>query len=163
MNAYWLIAIVIGASIIAALSYYAGKLLWQVKQQSIKQQKQQQAALAKREERKESMRESIVFIAKAMLEKQCEMSEGCLRIWMLLEYYLEDPKPDYQRLYPGVFAMYDAIKDMPTHEARNKYSKKEIRKMDMERYRAEDKHEEQVVIDLEQLIVSFDRPSTSIH
>ncbi len=136
--------------LIAGLSYYAGTLLWRVKEQ----EKTQAAEKAKRIN---YITDSICHIAKAVQAEQCEYSEGVLRIWVLLEHYNKEqasPK-DYQQLYPGYAALYSEIKDMPTHEARKKVSKKELLKLDLDRMEAEQKHTEQIVADTNQIVIEF--------
>ena len=56
---------------------------------------------------------------------------------------------------PGVYQMYDEVKEMPTHDARKKYSKKEIFKMDSQRWRAEERLEAEILQDCEKLIARF--------
>ncbi|TMS63900.1 DUF2489 domain-containing protein, partial [Pseudoalteromonas sp. S1941] len=87
--------------------------------------------------------------------KQCEYSEGCLRVWVLISQYSFDEEVDLQQSYPGVYQMYDEVKEMPTHDARKKYSKKEIFKMDSQRWRAEERLEAEILQDCEKLIVRF--------
>jgi hypothetical protein len=51
--------------------------------------------------------------------------------------------------------MYEEVKDMPTHESRKKYSKKEIFKMDKQRWRAEERLEDIIMKDCEKLANEF--------
>jgi predicted S18 family serine protease len=155
----WVIAMAVGATIIAGLSFYAGKLLWQVKAQKVeieKKQIEQQAKLEKaRQTRNAKLADSINLIARAMKEKQCEYSEGCLRIWVLISQYSFDKEVSLPETYPGVYQMYEEVKDMPTHESRKKYSKKEIFKMDKQRWRAEERLEDIIMKDCEKLANEF--------
>ena len=136
--------------IIVGLAFYAGRLLWKLKEQN--------ETIAKEKAKKEKyLVDSISHIAKAMNEKQCEYSEGVLRIWVLLDHYnssKEEPK-DYTSLYPGFAKLYDVVKDMPTHEARKKYSKKEVFQMDTKRWTAEKEYEQQIDTDLDVLMKEF--------
>ncbi|KAF7768941.1 hypothetical protein PCIT_a3470 [Pseudoalteromonas citrea] len=159
MALIWIIAIVVGAAIIAGLSFYAGKLLWQLKAQKIeieKKQVEQQAKLKEaRQTRNAKLADSINLLARAMKEKQCEYSEGCLRIWVLISQYSFDKEISLSDTYPGVHQMYEEVKDMPTHESRKKYSKKEIFKMDKQRWRAEERLENAIMADCEKLSSEF--------
>lgn len=159
MNTAWIIAIIIGALIIAGLAFYAGKLLWQLKvqkEQIAKHREQKAAELEKsRQQRNGKIADSVNLIARAMKEKQCEYSEGCLRVWVLISQYSFDEDVDLQQSYPGIYQMYDEVKEMPTHDARKKYSKKEIFKMDSQRWRAEERLEAEILQDCEKLIVRF--------
>lgn len=155
----WVAAIVVGALIIAGLAFYAGKLLWQLKVQKdtiAKLQQEQKEKLARsRQERNAKLSDSINLIAKAMQQKQCEYSEGCLRVWVLMSQYSFDEETELSQSYPGVHEMYEEVKEMPTHEARKKYSKKEIYKMDAQRWRAEERLEAQILEDCEKLLSRF--------
>jgi hypothetical protein len=51
--------------------------------------------------------------------------------------------------------MYEEVKEMPTHDARKKYSKKEIFKMDSQRWRAEERLETEILVDCEKLSIEF--------
>jgi hypothetical protein len=142
--------ITLGVVVLVALSYYAGTLLWRVKQQ-------EKAVEEEQTKRLNYITDSICHIAKAMKAEQCEPSEGVLRIWVLLEHYNKaqaEPK-DYVELYSGYSALYSEIKDMPTHDARKKFSKKDILKLDLQRMEAEQKYAEQIVLDTSQLILEF--------
>ncbi|MBE0369722.1 DUF2489 domain-containing protein [Pseudoalteromonas sp. MMG013] len=159
MSITWVLLIALGVIIVASLSFYAGKLLWQLKVQKAKiasKQIEQQAKLQKaREKRNANLADSINLIARAMKEKQCEYSEGCLRIWVLISQYSFDKEIVLSDIYPGIYQMYEEVKDMPTHESRKKYSKKDIFKMDKQRWRAEERLESAIIIDCEKLATEF--------
>lgn len=142
--------IALGAVVLISLSYYAGTLLWRVKQQEI-------ANEAEKTKKINYITDSICHIAKAMKAEQCEPSEGVLRIWVLLEHYNKEqaePK-SYNELYNGYFSLYSEIKDMPTHDARKKFSKKDILKLDLQRMEAEQQYAEQIQLDTNQLLLEF--------
>ena len=142
--------IALGVVVLIALSYYAGTLLWRVKQQEKAKEVEQAKKL-------NYITDSICHIAKAMKAEQCESSEGVLRIWVLLEHYNKEqaePK-SYSEIYNGYFSLYSEIKDMPTHDARKKFSKKDILKLDLQRMEAEQKYAEQIQLDTNQLLLEF--------
>ncbi|EKE73016.1 DUF2489 domain-containing protein [Gallaecimonas xiamenensis] len=120
----WTIAAVIGALIVVALAFYAGKLLFMVKAQRQKEE----AFLA---EHNQKLEKSIRIIAAAMLEDQCELSEGVIRIRVLMDHLL--PYQAYGDRFPALFDLYERVKDLPTHEARQAQDKKERRRQDRER------------------------------
>ena len=94
-----------------------------------------------------------------MQAEQCEVSEGVLRIWVLLGHYNKDaeqPK-DYDNVYSGFANLYKVIKDMPTHDARKKLGKQERFKMDVARWDAEKEFAEQIKKDLELLLTEFSK------
>ncbi len=87
--------------------------------------------------------ESIKVIAQCMIEEQVELSEGSIRIKVLLDHvapHLHD-HPTF-----SIFSkMYTATEHMPTHEARKHADKKLIRKLDKERFKLEDDHKEEIL------------------
>lgn len=122
----WLLAALVGGLIIVGLAVYAGKLLARLKLQN----QQQQQAIVKRNLR---ILESINTIALAMSQEQCNFSEGAIRLTNLLNaLQLAQPK-DFAIDYPGVYGLYDKVKDMPTHDARKQYKRNEIMRMDLQR------------------------------
>lgn len=142
--------IALGLIIVIGLAYYAGQLLWQVKQKSVLELEQKNKRLT-------YLTDSISHIAKAMKAEQCEISEGVLRIWVLLDHYnseQEQPK-QYPDLYPGFASLYDVIKDMPTHDARKRQGKQERFKMDVQRWDAEKEFKEQIVLDVDGIMQEF--------
>ncbi len=148
----WIAIISVAVLIVAGLAYYAGKLLWQV-------QAQKEAQQQEREKKLTYITDSISHIAKAMAAQQCEFSEGVLRIWVLLDHYNqahpESEQQDYRAKYPGFAKLYDVVKDMPTHDARKKFSKQEIFDMDKVRWQAEKDLKQQVETDIEGLLKDF--------
>lgn len=143
----WLLA-GLGVVIIGALAYYAGRLLAQLKQQN---QRRSDAL----NQRNVNLLESITTIAKAMEQGQCPLSEGCLRLVVLLDLRTESLEAAYAKRYPHIHDMYERIKHMPTHEARKKYPKQDIRKMDKEREGYEEQLEEVILNDIRQLLKDF--------
>ena len=144
------IALLIGIVIIVALAYYAGSLLGQLrKQRHIREQ-----AVAKRNA---NLYESIATIALAMQQKQCDLSEGALRIAVLLDHLAlpqnVQGERTFEQHYPAIHEMYERIKHMPTHEARKQYPRKEIRKMDAEREGYEVELEDAIQADVAKLLV----------
>lgn len=142
------VAAAFGVVIVVALAFYAGRLLGQLKQQN----QRRDAALAKRNE---NLHESIVTIAKAMEQGQCPLSEGALRLVVLLDLRVESLEAKYASRYPALHDMYERIKHMPTHEARKQYPKQEIRKMDAEREGYEQELENVILNDVRQLLKDF--------
>lgn len=120
------VALIVGALIIAGLAYYAGTLLAQLR----RQRQLRDSAIAKRNE---NLYQSIETIALAMQQEQCPLSEGSLRVTVLLDHLALPAGQDFPDQYPAIHEMYERIKHMPTHEARKKYPRKEIRVMDDER------------------------------
>lgn len=150
-----IVLMVIGALIVIGLAFYAGKLLWLVQLQKQQQQKDQQKQLAQQQEKARYLRESIVLISRAMLEQQCELSEGALRLWVLLDHWVEADKPDAITTYPGLYQMYKVVKDMPTHQARKDQDKKLTRQQDKTRLQAEKDLKDFIEADVRLLLNRF--------
>ena len=149
LNDWWpLLAVAI--LIVAGLAFYLGQLLFQIKHQQKAQQKALADAQHKWAERQQYLLDSITLIAKAALEQQCEYSEAALRIWVLLENY--QPELAQACRFPGLFALYDCVKAMPTHEARNELDKKELRHLDHVREQAEIQLHDSMTKDLQELL-----------
>ena len=148
MSATVMTVIIVGILIIAVLAVYATKVVRQLKYQN----QLRDAAVNKRVER---IDESIITIAKAMQQEQCPLSEGCLRIVVLLDHRPEAVEYDYAKDYPAMHEMYDKIKHMPTHENRKKFPKKKIREMDKEREGYEVSMKETILADVDQLLKRF--------
>lgn len=144
---YWIIAIV-GIVIIVALGWYAATLLLRLRTQT----QVREAAVQKRVDR---IDESIITIAKAMQQEQCPLSEGCLRIVVLLDHRPEAVDYDYSNDYPAMHDMYEKIKHMPTHESRKKFPKKKVKEMDDEREGYEKSMRDIILADVDKLLKQF--------
>lgn len=140
------IFLIIGALIVAALSVYAGILLSRLRFQNKKIAKNQKKHL-------NYLHESIETIAKAMQQDQCPLSEGCIRIAVLLDNLPNAERHNFDTRWPSIHDMYERIKHMPTHDARKEFPKQEIRKMDLERERFEVEMEQPIKDDLQTLIL----------
>lgn len=138
--------IVFGALTILALGVYAGRLLFLVNAQNTKQQ-------AVRNKRIASMQSSIQTIAFAMQQQQCDLSEGVIRICRLLEALPLAPLPDYNKQYPATHALFELVKDYPTHEVRSALSKQERRQQDKQRHEFESELESKILKETETLRV----------
>lgn len=138
--------IIIGALIIVAMAGYAIYLLLAL-------QKQKKAFANARLARVNRLKESIEIISKAMLSGECNLSEGVIRLKMLLEPLGQ------KRLnaYPAMFALYQVVMDMPTHDARKALKKNERMRLDLERESAEASNESQIKLELRQLLTDIER------
>lgn len=149
------------AVIILGLSGYAAYLWWQVTQQVSEQSNEQLDTLRKRNTR---LKHDIFTIAWAIREEQCDLSEGCIRISILIDHIYEqngqptsdvDSRDNFLEKLPGIAALYDKIKDLPTHEKRNKLDKREKRKQDFQRWKDEAEHKEQILKDVKWIQTEF--------
>lgn len=127
--------IILGGIILVGLSGYATYLLLQLKQQ----RQRQQAELAEREAKANAKRAQVLgdirYIATAMLEDRCEMSEGVLRIGRLFEMLSlsERVAPEF----PMLFKHFELIKAHPIMGARQALPKQQRMKLDYVRMKSE--------------------------
>ncbi|WP_438865121.1 DUF2489 domain-containing protein [Neptunicella sp.] len=118
------ILLILALIIVASLAFYAGQLLFKLRQQTRLQQQ-------RRQDRVENITKSIKTIAMAMEQQQCNISEGAIRLCILLESLPINPLPDFAARFPALHDLYRQVKHMPTHEERQKQSRMERRKMDL--------------------------------
>ena len=131
METYWLYAIILAVVIIVALSFYAVKLLMQLKKQ---QQLQKQAELERHQahaSHDSKVLESVLIITRAMKEEQCDFSEGCWRLSVLLSSLKLSSELTLQ--FPAIFKLYDSIKHLSILEDRKKLAKSQRMKQDYQR------------------------------
>ena len=150
MSFYWQLATMVGAGIVAALSLYAWKLLMELKQhRKAQRQQQKQAALAKHnalQQHDKKILESVVIIVRAMKEEQCDFSEGCWRLCVLLDSLKLSSSLSLQ--FPAIFALYEKIKHHDILDARKSLEKQQRMKQDLDRMKAESSHYEEIKSDL---------------
>ena len=124
--------------IIIGLSFYAGKLLFQLKAQREKQSKI-------RNERIETILTSVRTIAMAMAQQQCDLSEGVIRLTHLLDALPLQPAPDFAAQYPGIYTLHAKIEHFDTFEKRAALTKAQRRQQDRERGSIEAEYESQIM------------------
>lgn len=115
-------------------------------------QKQKKALQQARRNRINRIKESIEIIAKAMLNDDCNLSEGVLRLKMLLE-----PVGMSLKHYSAMWRLYETVEDMPTHEARNALKKNERMRLDLQRESAEVALEKNIKLELHQLLADIEK------
>lgn len=131
--------------IVAGLSFYAGSLLCKLKAQ-------QQLRNKKTQQRIDNITQSIRIIARSLEQQQCNLSEGCIRLFHLLEALPIKNKPDFSQQFPGLYSLYNQVKGLPTHEARNAQTKSETRQQDFHREELEAQLESQILKEVSELI-----------
>ncbi|EWH10921.1 hypothetical protein DS2_06506 [Catenovulum agarivorans DS-2] len=142
MSILAIIIITVALLILAGLSFYAGELLMQLKQQKqqIEQQREQ-----KKQARDNNLIESIQTISHAMESEQCEVSEGALRLAVLFDHLSDAQQVDYVKKYPAIHALNDKIKHFAILEERKKLAKKERMRQDFQRMKAEAEFKDLVI------------------
>ncbi|EGM71848.1 periplasmic/membrane protein associated with DUF414 [Shewanella sp. HN-41] len=132
-----------------ALSSYATYLLLKLQ----RQKQRQQAALAEREAiasaKRAQVLDDIRYIATAMIEDRCEISEGVVRIGRLFEILSlsERVAPEF----PALFQHFELIKDHPIMEARQALPKQERMRLDLIRMKSEATLEQDISNDAKKL------------
>lgn len=149
MNDFWIIALVLAVVIIASLAFYAGKLLKQLRMQKLAQQQAEiahQQALAKHDH---NVLASVKIIVRAMQEEQCDYSEGCWRLSILLDSLKLSSELAQQ--FPSIFKLYNEIKHLSILDDRKKLEKKQRMKEDYQRMSIEAQLRSEIVKDLDLL------------
>jgi hypothetical protein len=134
----YLIVILLALFIIAGLAFYAGSLLFKLRNQKLIQQQNIRNRI-------DNMTESIQTIAKAMEQQQCNLSEGCIRLFHLLEGLPLVNRPDFPQQFPGLYTLYAQVKDLPTHQDRKEQGKRETKRQDTQREELESQLESQIL------------------
>jgi hypothetical protein len=133
---------IILGTVVLILATYLGFIFNKLKIQkeitAIKEMEYQEAV----RKREESIVESLGLIARALINEQCDLSEGCIRIKKLKEIIprLEDNKD--LKIFNQ---MYAEIEKFPILEARNSQSSQEKFKQDKERFKIEDIYKIQII------------------
>jgi len=145
---YWTL-IFIAVAIILGLSIVAGYYL--LKLRNIKQQQNEQILLNRQAwlDSQEELAGDIRFIAKAMVQQQCEITEGCLRLKVLMDRL--DETLQYNGDYQTIQLHYQKTAHMPHHQAYKALNKKQQFKLDQDRFALEEQHRQQVLLEAERL------------
>ncbi|WP_119395592.1 DUF2489 domain-containing protein [Salinibius halmophilus] len=136
----WLI--ILAVAIVLGLAGYAGYLLWQVKQQRIKLEASRAQRLKTEQSKHDYVAESCRVIARHIVEGELNISEGAIRLKVLLDNInLSDI--DKQR-FVAFERLYEQVKDLDTHDARAQLTVNERKAQDRVRHKAEYQHQESV-------------------
>jgi hypothetical protein len=133
---WWML---IAALIVVALASYAGYLLFLLRQ------KNQQLKLKAAQVLQENT-QSLEIISRAMLEHQCELAEGVIRMVHLVRQ--RDDALVLQSRLSELFAFQEKIQHQPIGKARKHLSKQERMRFDVERMRLESTHQEAILEEL---------------
>lgn len=132
--------------IIGVLTYYAGKMLFLLRQQNKKVANNRRQRIAR-------IIQSVQTISKAAAAAQCNLSEASIRLYHLHESLPVDDKPHYASCYPGLYELYIRVSDLPTHEARQQLSKQTLRLQDTAREEWEAELKSQILAEVAKLTV----------
>lgn len=135
LSTQWLILLSVGVAIIVSLAFYAGKLLIALKQQKKQQQQAEIERQTSLQQHDKKVLDSVLIIVRAMKEEQCDFSEGCWRLSVLLDSLKLSKSLDQQ--FPAIFELYGAIKHLSILDKRKELSKKQRMQQDLDRIKAE--------------------------
>lgn len=138
------VVVALAVVIVAALGFYAGKLLSQLRQQQLKQQKARKARI-------EKIMESVYTIALAVEQQQCNLSEGAIRLVNLLDSVPVDSPPNCERDYPALFELFTHVKELPTHQERKALDRVLRAKQDQVREELETRLESSILKEVENI------------
>ena len=141
MSTTLILATLAGSLLLLGLAIYAGMLLARVRRQG----ELQARAIRERNER---ILDSVRLIAHAVRDGQCDYSEGAIRLTNLLNALQIKEGRAFAAEFPGLYDLYEKVKEMPTHEARKALKRNEIMKMDLERSGYEVELEAQILKDV---------------
>lgn len=102
-----------------------------------------------------NLRESIDIIARALLDQQVEISEGSIRIKVLIDHL--DVSLHEQTTFSVFNEVYTLLEHMPTHQVRKQTDKKFLYKLDQQRFAIENKFRPQVLAASKALIDYLER------
>lgn len=144
INFTFLIIIFVALSVIGCLAFYASSLLLKLnKQKRLQGQKRQQRVLR--------ITQSIQTISLALEQQQCNLSEGCIRLYHLLECIPIDNRPDYSQHYPALYGLYEKVNKLATHDDRKQLKPSELRKQDEQREEDESQLESKILVEVSKL------------
>lgn len=130
--------------VVASLAFYAGKLLFQVKQQTKRQSDIRRA-------RVERIMQSVHTIALAVEQQQCNLSEAAIRLVNLIDSLPVESPPDCQRDFPAMYELFIQVRDLPTHNARNSMDKAVRARQDRVREEQEARLESKILKEVAQI------------
>jgi hypothetical protein len=138
----------LGVAIIIALSIWASRLLYQLKQQQRQLRDNDAPSQAQNQ-----ARNSIVVLAKGALSEQVDITEAAIRIATLLDYLAID---DVARArFTHVYQLSAATAHIPRLEQWQQLSKAQRRDYRREKERLEQQHSNPLRTNLEQLVVQY--------
>ncbi len=145
--------LILGAIIILGLAAYAASLLLKLKQQTARQKAQREAQQAAADAKELELLGNIHYIAAAMLEERCELSEGVMRIGKLFNILGHTDQVKHQ--YPALFKHYEIIESHPIMEQRKALAKQQRMKLDLERMKSESALEAEIMAEVALLTKAY--------
>ncbi len=138
MQNIWFWLATAGGVIVVALAIYAGYLLVQVRKLKEKREQQQQDLEQFSREQRERSNNSIQIIAQAMVEGQCGLTEGSIRVKALLDSL--DAGDLVKEEFTAFYQLATAAEHIPILGAWKSLSKKEQQGFKQEIFQLEKVH-----------------------
>ena len=138
----------IGAAIIIALSIWAGRLLYQLRQQQKQSRDDPGPTRAQNQ-----ARSSIVVLAKGALREQVDITEAAIRIATLLDYLAIDEVA--RARFSHVYQLSAATAHIPRLEQWQQLSKAQRREYRREKEQLEQQHNAPLRTNLELLVLHY--------
>lgn len=129
------LTLALGLLIIIGLAAYAAKLLLMLKKQKHQANQKAQELIEGHRIHDHDVIKSIIIIIRAMQAEQCDYSEGCWRLCVLLDSL--KTLSEHEAQFPSIYEFYNGIKHLAILEARKKLSKPERMKQDLQRLKIE--------------------------
>lgn len=144
----FLVFVGLALACVIALSIWAGRLLYQLKQQQTQQRPNSGTTLAHKQ-----ARNSIVVLAKGALSEQVDITEAAIRISTLLDYLEIDELA--RARFTHVYQLSAATAHIPRLEQWQQLSKAQRRDYRQEKEQLEQQHNDQLRANLEKLVEQF--------
>jgi len=153
MNNLTLILSILAILIIVALSALAIGLWMKVFKQRKVQAEQLAELEAQKQEKQDYILESVRVIAHNILHEDLNVSEGAIRLKMLLDNLF---LPEQERQKFNAFdSLFDIVKDFDTHQGRKNLPKEERQRQDKIRLKHEALHRDDI-LKAAQLVMEYD-------
>ncbi len=132
--------------IVLGLAAVTARLWWKVDQQNKTQQRQQEAQQQRQakveQDRIQYIYESLNVISRAVLDDQCPVIEGCIRIAVLMDNLSLDC--DTKHRFSPIFTIYNATRHIPTHGNWKALERRQQQAFKQEMFALEREHAEAV-------------------
>lgn len=142
-----MIWLLLGLIALAGLLAVVAAQMWRKVWRQSKQRQQATADALERQSTTEQNRldyvhESLNVIASAVLDDQCPMTEGCIRMAVLLDNLSLDCETKHR--FSLIFEIYNATRHIPTHSSWQALDRKTQRRFQQEMFALERKHQSDI-------------------
>ncbi|GGZ13743.1 MULTISPECIES: DUF2489 domain-containing protein [Shewanella] len=144
-----IVLIIIAMLIVAGLSMYATILLLRLKKQTAANKAALQAQQQALEQKRQELLGDIRYIAAAMTEDRCEISEGVYRIAKLFELLSLTERVSGE--FPAFYEHFEVIKSHPIRDARTQLQKQERMRLDLQRMKSESALQENILLEAKRM------------